>query len=138
MDTQQATNYGALLAGMSGIILIIVFACLAFVIFLFWRIFSKAGYPGAMAFLILIPAVGGLIVLCVLAFGQWKVVPLSSVLVAQLPAQLPTRRLTRCLGAPVLRCRKAASHPCRFPETRGAACCDSCPLRPVALRGAVN
>jgi hypothetical protein len=82
MDTQQATNYGALLAGMSGIILIIVFACLAFVIFLFWRIFSKAGYPGAMAFLILITADGGLIELSVLAFGQWKVVPLSSVVVA--------------------------------------------------------
>ena len=82
MDTQQATNYGALLAGMSGIILIIVFACLAFIIFLFWRIFSKAGYPGAMSFLLLIPAVGSLIVLCILAFGQWKVIPLSSVVVA--------------------------------------------------------
>jgi hypothetical protein len=82
MDTQQATNYGALLAGMSGIILIIVFACLAFIIFLFWRIFSKAGMSGALAFLLLIPAVGGLIVLCILAFVQWKVVPLSSVVVA--------------------------------------------------------
>ena len=82
MDTQQAQNYGALLAGMGGIFLIVVFACLAFIIFLFWRIFSKAGMPGAMAFLLLIPAVGGLIVLCVLAFGQWKVVPLSSVVVA--------------------------------------------------------
>jgi hypothetical protein len=82
MDTQQATNYGALLAGMSGIFLIFILACVAFVIFLFWRIFSKAGMPGAMAFLLLIPAVGGLIVLCVLAFGQWKVVPLSSVVVA--------------------------------------------------------
>src|ERR1017187_7193438 len=89
MDTQQATNYGALLAGMSGIILIIVFACLAFIIFLFWRIFSKAGYPGAMSFLLLIPAVGSLIVLCILAFGQWKVIPLSSVVVAP-PTSPPT------------------------------------------------
>ena len=39
--------------------------------------------PGAMAFLLLIPGVGGLIVLCILAFGQWKVVPLSSVVVTQ-------------------------------------------------------
>jgi uncharacterized membrane protein YhaH (DUF805 family) len=82
MDTNQAQNYGALLAGMSGIILIIVFACLAFIIFLFWRIFSKAGMSGALAFLLLIPVVGSLIVLCILAFGQWKVVPLSSVVVA--------------------------------------------------------
>jgi uncharacterized membrane protein YhaH (DUF805 family) len=82
MDTNQAQNYGALLAGMSGIILIIVFACLAFIIFLFWRIFSKAGMSGALAFLLLIPVVGSLIVLCILAFGQWKVIPLSSVVVA--------------------------------------------------------
>jgi hypothetical protein len=67
---------------MSGIILIIVFACLAFIIFLFWRIFSKAGMSGALAFLLLIPVVGSLIVLCILAFGQWKVIPLSSVVVA--------------------------------------------------------
>jgi hypothetical protein len=80
MDTQQAQNYGALLAGMGGIFLVVVFACLAFIIFLFWRIFSKAGMSGALAFLLLIPGVGGLIVLCILAFGQWKVVPSSSVI----------------------------------------------------------
>ena len=83
MDTQQAQNYAALMAGMGGIFLVIVFAILAFVIFLFWRIFSKAGMPGAMAFLLLIPGVGGLVVLCILAFGQWKVVPLSSVVAVQ-------------------------------------------------------
>ena len=82
MDTNQAQNYGALMAGMGGIFLVVVFACLAFIIFLFWRIFSKAGMPGAMAFLLLIPGVGGLIVLCILAFGQWKVIPLSSVVLA--------------------------------------------------------
>jgi uncharacterized membrane protein YhaH (DUF805 family) len=82
MDTQQAQNYGALLAGISGIFLIFVFACLAFIIFLVWRIFSKAGMPGAMAFLLLIPGVGGLIVLCILAFGQWNVVPAPSVIAA--------------------------------------------------------
>ena len=75
MDTQQAQNFGALLAGMSGIFLIVVFGFLAFIIFLFWRIFSKAGMSGALAFLLLIPGIGGLIVLCILAFGQWKVVP---------------------------------------------------------------
>ncbi|MGA1984285.1 MAG: hypothetical protein ABSG84_17690 [Acidobacteriaceae bacterium] len=82
MDTQQAQNFGALMAGMGGLFLLIVFACLAFVIFLFWRIFAKAGMSGALAFLLLIPGVGSLIVLCILAFGQWKVVPLSSVVAA--------------------------------------------------------
>jgi uncharacterized membrane protein len=89
MDTQQAQNYAALMAGMGGIFLVIVFAILAFVIFLFWRIFSKAGMPGAMAFLLLVPGVGGLVVLCILAFGQWKVVPLSSVVAVQ-PTYPPT------------------------------------------------
>jgi len=78
MDTQQAQNYGAFLAGMSGIFLIFVFAALAFVIFLFWRIFAKAGMSGALAFLLLVPGIGTLIVLCILAFGQWKVVPANS------------------------------------------------------------
>ena len=82
MDTNQAQNYGALMAGMGGIFLIVVFVFLAFIIFLFWRIFSKAGMSGALAFLLLIPAVGGFIVLCILAFGQWKVIPLSSVVLA--------------------------------------------------------
>ena len=68
---------------MAGIFLIFVFAILAFILFLFWRIFAKAGYPGAMAFLLLIPGVGGLVVLCILAFGQWKVVPASSVIAVQ-------------------------------------------------------
>ena len=82
MDNQQAQNYAALLAGFSGIFLIFILACLSFVIFLFWRIFAKAGYSGAMAFLLLIPGVGSLIVLCILAFGQWKVVPAPSVALA--------------------------------------------------------
>jgi hypothetical protein len=82
MDNQQAQNYAALMAGMGGIFLIFVVVCMAFVIFLFWRIFAKAGYPGPMAFLLLIPGVGGLVVLCILAFGQWKVVPTTALVPA--------------------------------------------------------
>lgn len=53
------------------VIMILVLAILAFQIWLFWRIFSKAGYSGAMSLLILIPGIGALIVLCILAFGNW-------------------------------------------------------------------
>ena len=42
-------------------------------IFLWWKIFSKAGFSGAFAFLILVPFVGNLIVLCVLAFSNWPI-----------------------------------------------------------------
>jgi hypothetical protein len=43
----------------------------AFFLFCLWRIFSKAGYSGAMALLALIPGLGPLICLCILAFGNW-------------------------------------------------------------------
>lgn len=50
---------------------ILLLALMAFPIFCFWRIFTKAGYNGAMAFLWLIPAVGPIVVLSILAFGTW-------------------------------------------------------------------
>jgi uncharacterized membrane protein YhaH (DUF805 family) len=75
-DQQHAAN---MMAGMgAGIILFIVFiglAFLAFFIFLYWRIFTKAGLSGPLSLLILIPGIGPLIPLCILAFSEWKVVP---------------------------------------------------------------
>jgi len=46
----------------------------AIVIIPFWQIFKKAGMSGAMALLMAIPLVN-LIMLYVLAFSDWKVVP---------------------------------------------------------------
>jgi hypothetical protein len=43
---------------------------LLFKIFLWWRIFSKAGYSGAFGLLILAPF-GTIIMLCILAFSSW-------------------------------------------------------------------
>ena len=40
----------------------------------YWQIFKKAGFPPALGFLMIIPLVN-LVVLYVLAFSQWKVVP---------------------------------------------------------------
>jgi glycopeptide antibiotics resistance protein len=51
--------------------LVVVLAMIIFPIFCFWRIFTKAGYNGAMALLCLIPGIGMIIVLCILAFGTW-------------------------------------------------------------------
>ncbi len=36
-----------------------------------WRICNRAGYSGAMSLLHLIPGVGTLIVMAILAFGAW-------------------------------------------------------------------
>ena len=35
------------------------------------ELFAKAGFNGAMALLCLIPGIGMIIVLCILAFGTW-------------------------------------------------------------------
>lgn len=46
----------------------------AFMIWLYWRVLSKAGYNGAWALLMLIPFVGAFVsigILLVLAFGDW-------------------------------------------------------------------
>jgi hypothetical protein len=40
----------------------------------FWRIFSRAGFPGVLAILMLIPLVN-LIVLYYVAFSRWNVKP---------------------------------------------------------------
>lgn len=51
--------------------LILLLAAIAFPIFCFWRIFTKAGYNGAMALIWLIPAIGPIVVISILAFGTW-------------------------------------------------------------------
>lgn len=38
---------------------------------LFWRIFSKAGFPGALALLLLLPGVGLVAACLVLAVAEW-------------------------------------------------------------------
>ena len=59
-------------------------AVVALVITIWWKIFDKTGYGGAMSLLMLIPIVG-FIMLLVLAFGDW-------------PIQQEVRRLRRELG----------------------------------------
>jgi hypothetical protein len=49
---------------------VLILGGMAFSIFIFWRIFKKTGQSGAMSMLLLIPGVGLLIVLCLLAFGK--------------------------------------------------------------------
>ena len=41
----------------------------------FWVAFKKAGMPGPLALMVLIPGIGFLLTLYVLAFARWKVVP---------------------------------------------------------------
>ena len=75
MDQYQAQHMGAAFAGMMGIFMFIGLIFLAFMVFCFWRIFTKAGLAGPLALLVLFPGVGSLVVLCILAFARWNVVP---------------------------------------------------------------
>jgi hypothetical protein len=55
----------------------LIFGCIGllsagFFILVFWRIFSKAGFSGAMSLLLLVP-IGNIIVICMLAFGKWPI-----------------------------------------------------------------
>ncbi len=60
-----------LLAGFACVYIVLVLGITAFFIFCLWRIFTKAGYSGAMALIALLPGLGPIICLCILAFGNW-------------------------------------------------------------------
>jgi hypothetical protein len=78
-DPQHISNAAAGLGiGMVLFFVLFIFAILAFVVYCLWRIFTKAGLSPALAFLIFVPGVGSAIVLCILAFMDWKVVPAPS------------------------------------------------------------
>ncbi len=79
MTPQQQQQYASMAAGLGAGVLLFGILVTAFLVFLFWRSFTKAGLSGPLSLLVLIPGIGLLIVLCILAFSEWKVVPASSV-----------------------------------------------------------
>ncbi len=73
MNDGSDSSATAFLSMFSFVYCIAVLAGLAFVIFIYWRIFKKTGQNGAMSLLNLIPLFGPLIVCCILAFGKWPI-----------------------------------------------------------------
>jgi uncharacterized membrane protein YhaH (DUF805 family) len=89
-SAQDQANAAAALGGMMGVgmilfMVVVWVAIIAFMIWLFYRIFTKAGMSGALAFLLLIPGIGPLIAICILAFGTWRVVPAPAVAYSPTP-----------------------------------------------------
>ncbi len=77
MDTQQqAQQLSHLVLAMMPLFLLFGLAMIAFFIFLFWRVLTKAGLSGPLSLLVLLWPIGPLIVLCILAFSDWKVMPI--------------------------------------------------------------
>jgi hypothetical protein len=63
-----------ILSYLAPIILVGFLVVATIIIVPYWQIFKKAGFPAALAFLMVIPLVN-LIMLYVLAFSQWKTQP---------------------------------------------------------------
>lgn len=71
-DTSSGQQLGAILASFGLIFGLISIAAVVFAVIVYWKIFSKAGYNGAMSLLMFVP-IANLIVLCILAFGEWPI-----------------------------------------------------------------
>lgn len=72
MSESDAQQLGAIIAASSLVLMLIALAATVFGIFIYWKIFSKAGYSGAMSLLMLVP-IANIIVICMLAFGNWPI-----------------------------------------------------------------
>lgn len=70
---QNAATAASFLATFALVYGIVLLAIMAFGIWVYWRIFAKAGYNGALALLNLVPGVGSLICVIILAFGRWPI-----------------------------------------------------------------
>jgi uncharacterized membrane protein YhaH (DUF805 family) len=72
MSESQTDQLTTILATSSVIFGIIGLAMVVFSILIYWKIFSKAGYSGAMSLLMLVP-IANIVVICILAFGEWPI-----------------------------------------------------------------
>jgi hypothetical protein len=76
LDPNQMNHMAGAVAGMMGAFVLFGLIFTAFLIFLFWRILTKAGLAGPLSLLLLVPGIGWIIVVCILAFSDWRVAPL--------------------------------------------------------------
>ena len=78
MDPQESQRQAMhMLAFMVPFLLVGWAIGLAIIIIPLWQICKKAGLSAPLALLEIIPGIGHLIVLYVVAFSQWKVVPIA-------------------------------------------------------------
>lgn len=71
MDNNNAALYG-FIATFYMFFAIVIIAICVFSIWVYWRVFQRAGFNGALALLNLVP-VGSLICMIILAFGRWPI-----------------------------------------------------------------
>jgi uncharacterized membrane protein YhaH (DUF805 family) len=72
MNDNSAAAAG-FIATMIMVYAIVIIALVVFTVWIYWRIFAKAGFNGALSLLNLVPGVGQLICMVILAFGRWPI-----------------------------------------------------------------
>jgi heme/copper-type cytochrome/quinol oxidase subunit 2 len=75
MDPDQINHLSGVIAGMMGMFMLMGLVIISFLVFLFWRVLAKAGLSAPLSLLVLLWPIGPLIVLCILAFSDWRVIP---------------------------------------------------------------
>jgi hypothetical protein len=77
MDSTSNTAGSAAAAGVFGVFIVFymafVLALVAFSIWMYWRIFTRAGFNGALSLLNLVPGIGYFVCVVILAFGRWPI-----------------------------------------------------------------
>lgn len=68
---QLSAQMVAFMSAAFGTIMLIAIGIAVLTVWLFWRIFAKAGFNGALGLLCLIPSFGILICIVILAFSDW-------------------------------------------------------------------
>jgi len=73
MSPDNANAFGSMFGGMLATIFLVGAVVTVFFVWCFWRVFQRAGFNGALGLLCLIPTVGPLVCLLILAFSTWPI-----------------------------------------------------------------
>ncbi len=72
MDPNNSQSVATILTAYFAVIGIIALASIIFSVIIYWRIFSKAGFSGALSLLMFVP-IANIVMLCILAFAEWPI-----------------------------------------------------------------
>lgn len=77
MDTTSSSDSAsagvvAAMAALGIVWFVVIIALCAFMVWVYWKIFSKAGFNGAMSLLMLVP-IANLVAILLLAFSRWPI-----------------------------------------------------------------
>jgi hypothetical protein len=86
---QMSPEVWLLFMAVSGVFILIM---VAIVVWLYWRIFSKAGFSGLFSLLMLVPVIN-IITLAYLAFAEWPIQKRFEELVVKLAEKAPPQSI---------------------------------------------